>query len=221
MVGRMARRHAALRSTPGLAAFRLCILAELDPLTGGVPHPLRWGLLCGWERADARDEFCADGVRAFTQGADEAWGVALETVRVLQGDLWGWSPPTDGVERLARDEPLAIITYARLHARYVPRFTADNRRIVRGMAEDPAVAMKVGFGEHLLVRATFSLWRSQGDAVRFAYGADTFHNPVQRVSLDTPWGDSWFFARLRPLASSGTWHGHDPLAALRPAPAAA
>ena len=64
-------------------------------------------------------------------------------------------------------------------------------------------------------RATFSVWRTQGDTVRFAYGADAPHTPVQRTAQDVPWADGWFFTRFRPVATTGTWLGRDPLAAAR------
>lgn len=103
----MLRRHHALQATPGLITGRLFMAAELDTTAGGTPIPTRWGLLCGWEDADARDAFFRRGAPVFTTGATEAWGASLETVRVVQGDLGGWSPTVEGAERLARDEPLA------------------------------------------------------------------------------------------------------------------
>ena len=65
---------------------------------------------------------------------------------------------------------------------------------------------------HLAIaRSTFSLWRSQGDAVRFAYGEGE-HGPIQRQAQEADWGRDYFFARFRPVSSSGTWDGRDPLA---------
>jgi hypothetical protein len=74
--------------------------------------------------------------------------------------------------------------------------------------------MAIGLGEDPLVRATFSIWRSKGDVVRFAYEAGGVHDPIQRRSLESGWGGDYFFARLRPVASTGSWEGRDPLAGL-------
>lgn len=79
------------------------------------------------------------------------------------------------------------------------------------MTPDPGLAMMIGLLDHPLTRMTFSLWRSQGEMVRFAYGPDAIHNPVQRRALDVPWARDWFFARFRIREAAGTWHVRDPL----------
>lgn len=214
--GRAARRRwPALTAVPGLATARVFALADLDTTAGGTPTPTRWGLLCGWHDPAARDAFLAeDGVLApFVRRARESCTLALDTVRVTNGSFAGWTPSTEGVERLRPDEPVAVLTYGRIAPRHMPAFTRDNRRIVRELTGDPGHTWRLGLFDHLMARATFSLWRTQGDMVRFSYGADTLHKPVQRRALDVPWGHDWFFARFRPVASRGTWDGEDPLAA--------
>src|SRR5688572_29597717 len=85
--GRMLRRWRRHRNqflaTPGLVAARLHTTFEFESQFGGVPTPWRWALLCGWEDADARDEFLVDrsGPALFHAGADESWQVSLEPVR--------------------------------------------------------------------------------------------------------------------------------------------
>jgi hypothetical protein len=220
---RGARRHwPALEAAPGLAMARVFALADLDTLTGGTPTPTRWALLCGWEGAGARDAFLADGsaLAPLADGARESWSLRLDTVRVTDGSFGGWTPSTEHVERLSRDEPVAVMTYGRLKARYVPAFTRDNRRIVRELVGDRGHTWRLGLFDHPMARSTFSLWRTQGDMVRFSYGPQALHKPVQRRALAAPWAHHWFFARFRPLASTGTWGGVDPLAGLR-APAVA
>jgi hypothetical protein len=192
-------------------------LADLDPATGGTPTPTRWGLWCGWETAGARDAFLAGGraLAPFADGARESWSLGLDTVRVTEGSFAGWVPSTEGVERLSRHEPLAVLTYGHVKARYVWAFTRDNRRIVRELATNTGHTWRLGLFDHLMARATFSLWRTQGDMVRFSYGPGTLHKRVQRRSLAVPWSHDLFFARFRPVASSGTWGGVDPLAQVR------
>lgn len=216
MLRAMRRHRDALSGTPGLAEARICFTAELDTTTGGTPTPTRWGLLCGWEGGDARDEFLNDraGLHPFLAGARESWSVSLDTVRVVQGEWRGWRPTTEGVAPLAPDEPLMAMTYGKLRARYLPAFTWNNRKVVREVATNPGLVMRIGLADHPMVRCTFSLWRSQDDVVRFAYGRGV-HDPIQRRSLDVPWGGDWLFARFRPVASSGTWEERDPLAELR------
>ena len=216
MLRAMSHRRRSLAATPGLRASRVCFVADLDTVTGGTPRLTRWALLCGWESREARDEFLADdqALRPFVAGARETWSLSLDTVRVVQGDWQGWRPSTEGVAPLADDEPLVVMTYGMLRPRYLLTFHRHNRRIVRELAKNPGLVMRVGLGDHPMARCTFSLWRSQKDVMRFAYGAG-IHDPVQRRSLAAPWATNYFFARFRPVASHGTWEGRDPLAELR------
>lgn len=214
MLRAMVRHKERLDATPGLAAARLMFTAEMDPITGGRPTPTRWGLLCWWKSSEARDEFVDRGFAPFESGARESWSVSLDTVKVVMGELWGLRPSTAGVARLAPDEPLAVMTYGMLRARYAPAFTFQNRRIVRELQRNPAEVMRIGMAESPLARATFSLWRSQEAVMRFGYH-DGVHPPIQRHSLEVPWGHDYFFARFRPVASRGTHGGRDPLAELR------
>lgn len=207
------RRREGLERVPGLAVAKMFPTVELAPPTGGMPTPTRWAYLCGWDDDDARDEFFADPtpLASFLGPAREAWGVSLETVRVVNGEWNGWRPSTDDVEPLARDEPLAVMTYGRLRPRYVPTFMWNNAKAVRQVVKQPDLIKRVGLGDGVRIASTFSLWRSQGGVVRYAYGPGD-HKPIQRRSLDVPWGGDYFFARFRPLATSGRWDGADPLA---------
>ena len=216
MLRAMRRYRDHLKATAGLAVSGLFFTARFDSLTGGTPTPLKWGLLCGWETPAARDEFLDDreGLAPFVRGARESWSLSLDTVRVVEGEWHGWQPSPADAEPLARDEPVAVITYGRVRPRYMPAFHWNNRKVVREMNSNPANVMAIGLGEDPLVRATFSIWRSKGDVVRFAYEAGGVHDPIQRRSLEAGWGGDYFFARFRPVASSGTWGGRDPLAEL-------
>ncbi len=110
-LGRMAR----LGAPPGAAVARVFMLADLEPRTGGLVRPTRFGLFCGWESAAARDDFEPE---RFTRDARESWSVSLDTVRVRKGGLGGWVPDTEGVAPFARDEPALVMTHARLRARW-------------------------------------------------------------------------------------------------------
>jgi len=222
MLRAMRRYRPALDATPGLSAARICFTAELDTITGGTPTPMRWGLLCGWQSGEARDEFVDDATRLdpFLDGARESWRVSLDPVRVVQGEWRGWRPPTESVAPLLPDEPLVVMTYGMLRTRYLPTFAWNNLKVVRELATDPGLVMRLGLADHLMARCTISLWRSQADVMRFAYGPGV-HDPIQRRSLAVPWGADYFFARFRPVASSGTLEGRDPLAEVRPQTASA
>jgi hypothetical protein len=215
MLGRMRRGWDDLTTVPGLAAVRLFDLAGFDPVLGGTPNPAKWGLLCAWRDGASRDAFLADGkrLRPLLLGAEESWNVSLETVRTK--DSWhGWSLPGGGPRRFDADEPALVMTYGTVRPRHLAEFTWQNRRIARSQVGAPGLVMRFGMTDHLYNRSTFSLWRTERNAIDFAYGS-TPHSEVQKVARRTPWADDFFFARFRPLASSGTWEGRDLLAELR------
>jgi hypothetical protein len=214
MLRAMGRHRERLETTPGIAASRLFFTARFDSLTGGTPTPTTWGLLCGWSAPEARGEFLEEPGRLapFARGAREVWSVSLNTARVVQGEWRGWQPSSAGIKPLAKDEPVAVITYGRVRPRYLPAFHWENRKAVREMNASHGNVMGIGLGDDPLARATFSIWRSKGDVMRFAYDTQGIHDPIQRRSLANGWGGDYFFARFRPVASSGTWGGRDPLA---------
>ena len=217
MLRTMRRERRRLARRDGLAACRLFYTVEFEPRTGGIPTPTRWALFCAWRDPEARDEFVADdgALEPFAGPAKESWSVSLETVRVMMGQWRGWCPPTDDVEALRSDEPVAVITYGRLRPRYVPAFFWNNRKAVRDALRQPGLVAMLGMGDHPQVASTFSLWRSKGDVVRFAYGGGAAHRPIQRRSLDEDWARDDFFARFRPLTARGSWDGREPLAMAR------
>ena len=216
MLRRMRRMRNELDSAPGLVAGHLFATSNFWPATGGYLTPRRWALLCAFEDDEALAAFEASRlVAAFTDGARESWRVTLEPTRVVNGSWRGWCPPTEGVEPLARDEPVGVMTYGILRPRYVPTFIRHNRRVVAASMKQEGLIARLGLQDTALTASTFSIWRTPGDVTRFAYGADTVHKPVIRPSLDTPWGNAYFFARFRLRDSDGAWAGRDPVAEAR------
>jgi hypothetical protein len=217
----MRRHRMELETTPGLGAAHLFFTLDSSTVTGGKPTPRRWALLCGWDQDEAHDEFLAGSgaLEAFLSEALETWRVRLEPVRVVDGSWRGWKPSTEGVRPLADDEPLIVMTYGLLRPRYVPAFLRSNRRALAQALEQPGMLAWLGLSDTVRTASTFSIWRSLADVQRYAYGKGA-HQPVARHSKRVPWADDYFFARFRPLGSSGTWSGRDPVAeALAAAPA--
>lgn len=214
MLGRMRRAWDDLTARPGLEAVRLFALADLDPVLGGTPRLSRWGLLCLWRDERSRGEFLGEGagLRPLIAGAQESCHLALETMKTK--DSWcGWSLPREHHQRFAEDEPALVMTHARLRPGHLGDFTWHNARIVRSQAGAPGLLTRMAMFDSPMVRATLSLWRTERDAIEFAYRSAP-HAAVQKLARRTPWADDFFFARFRVLGYSGTWGGRDLLAGL-------
>jgi hypothetical protein len=213
----LARRRRELAQTPGLAAARVLITAELSTIPALVGLDLGClALICAWNEDSGFHEFLADSpvLRTFERGSTEQWHVGLQPVNVLEGNWNGWTPVTDGVEPLAADEPMFVLTWATLCGRQALPFSSfwrANARAVGHVKRQPGLLASVALGKSPRSASTFSLWRSAADARRYAYEAGD-HQPVIRPSIETPWTKDRFFARLRPLTSSGSWNGRDPVA---------
>jgi hypothetical protein len=216
---RLPRLQRRLRGTPGLVAGHVFATANFWPLTMGYPTLRRYALLTAFEDEGAIDEFeGSEAARAFTGPALESWRLTLEPTTVMNGSWRGWRPSTDEVAPLTGDEPLAVMTYGVLRPRYAAKFAVWNRRVIAASMNQEGQILRLALFDRPLSVCTFSVWRSKGHAMRFAYGADTLHKSVIRPWLDTPWGVDNFFARFRIRDSVGTCGGLDPLADARPGP---
>jgi len=87
--------------------------------------------------------------------------------------------------------------------------------VAERLLEEPELIKSVGIGEApLLCIGTLSLWHSLPAITAFAYGPAP-HIEVVRRTRQEQWYSEEFFARLRPVASVGTWDGVNPLPGLQ------
>jgi hypothetical protein len=178
----------------------------------------RWALWAVWEDEDALGEFLARSpvTERWRARAAESWHVRLAP-GTWHG-AWGGRDPLAGAERraLADDEPVAILTRAKVRARRLRAFYGAIAPPAGDLRARPGLLASVGIGEWPVARqATFSVWRSVADATGYAYGRDAHRDVVARTRREG-WYAEELFARFRPHGSDGAWNGADPLAALTP-----
>lgn len=203
---RRERRHGL---PPGLGPAAICRTGRFSKRVSQRPTLLRWALMCCWDDPGAAGRFAAESplLAALTEPADESWHLQLEPVRI-RGAWRGWEGPGTLGKRLAADEPAVAMISGLVPPRLLPRFVRSNARVVSQLDGDPDAIVSLALHDTALTMTSFSIWRTTDAMNRFAYGAGTTH---RRVMDATPDFDNRFFARFRPIASSGTWRGRDPL----------
>jgi hypothetical protein len=179
------------------------------------PDLSRYGLLAVWESVEASAAFLADAplMRSYREHAAEAWSVTMLTLQTHGG--WSGRNPFGGaVVPLATESPVAVLTRASIRPSRLRAFWRAVPATSERLAAAPGLLASVGTGEVPFVRpATFSVWRSERAMLTFAYGSSE-HRDVIRRRRDEGWYSEELFARFLPVASEGTWNGHDPLAGL-------
>jgi hypothetical protein len=210
-------RRDELERTPGLVAGALFLTADFwtVPIPGPKATLRRNALFCCWEDEDALDTFLRESpvFDAFKRDAGETWHVRLEPAGITEGRWREWPADTSEIVPVADDEPVCVMTYGRVRPRHWLTFWSANARVVGYANEQPGMLALLGMADRIGVASTFSFWRSTREAKRFAYGRGT-HAPIVAPSRTVPWFDDRFFARFRPLQTSGTLDGRDPLADL-------
>lgn len=209
---RTLRRHSGARFVRLLGTGRGAQMARSADLS-------RWAIFATWDDRSTLDRFLARDDLPPRPGVAERYDVVLEPI-AAHGSWDGVDPTGSGVGSragVATDHarsrvggPVAVLTRATVRWRRVPAFLRAVPPVDDAVAVADGLWATVGIGELPVGRqATFSLWRDAEAVRRFAYAGDEHADVIRRTRDEGWYGEEWF-ARFRPIASSGTWDGVDP-----------
>ncbi|HEV2068456.1 MAG TPA: hypothetical protein VGR26_01535, partial [Acidimicrobiales bacterium] len=166
MADLVARRR-ALEATPGLRFARRLGTGKGSAMGFGGDLR-RWATFAVWDDDEALDAFLSSSPVAarWAEHAEETWSVRLAPlsahgswggVAVLAG-MAGETPPA--ADR-GPDEPVAVLTRARIRVRHWPAFYRSVPAVDDHFRRSPGILAALGIGEAPVgLQATFSLWRS-------------------------------------------------------------
>ncbi|GAA4427118.1 hypothetical protein GCM10023188_09860 [Pontibacter saemangeumensis] len=181
------------------------------------PNFRRYGLLCTWETEAAADFFLLHSpyMQAYQQHTDELWTVKL--LPYQQHGQWdGKEPFAPVLSEKYSQGPIAVLTRASVNWWRLPAFSRFGVRTSKSLDAAEGLYCSIGLGELPFVRqATFSVWESVEAMKAFAY-KDPQHQEVMRRTRAENWYSEELFARFRPISSTGTWDGQDPLQEVLP-----
>ena len=150
-------------------------------------------------------------MKSIQRRAEEVWTVHMRPVR--WHGKWGGRDPFATMTPVSAAEtgPWIILTRATIYPTKVRAFLSAVPSVAEQLLQQADLINSVGVGEApLLYQATLSLWRTLPAVTSFAYSRDR-HADVVRRTRQEGWYREELFARFRPVASSGTWDGVDPL----------
>lgn len=199
---RSARRR--LPATPGL------VFAKAMPFIGsgasagfggGLPALRQQVLLTAWRKATDFERFLDQppAQRLATEARHSSW--SLFDVVSTRGTHYGTAPLSSC--EMVGDGPFAALTLGRVQLRSLPRFLREGVRLGSFTRQAPGLVSAVSAGWPLTGNCTVSIWESEQDMLRFAYGdveghGDTVRRrpPILTEQLD---------ARLRVRRLEGGW----------------
>ena len=160
---------------------------------GGLPALRRQVLLTAWREATDFERFLGQPlVHSLATEARESWWSLFDVVSTL-GTHYG-SAPLSTCET-ATDGPFASLTLGRVRFSSLPRFLREGVRLGSFTHDAQGLVSAVSAGWPPTGNCTVSIWESEQDMLRFAYGDAEGHGDT--VRRDPPILTEQLNARLR------------------------
>jgi hypothetical protein len=194
---------------PGLRYAETTVTAPLGESILPTPSFGRAGMIASWDDEASLDAFEAESplAKRFANG----WQARLQPLHVFGAWPEMAGLPEKGLP-VEDSEPVAVLTLGKLRLQRVVPFLKASAKAEGEVLSAPGVLASIGLARPPRFVATFSLWRSAAEMRGYAQRPGGAHPAATRVHAEKPFHHQSAFVRFRPLASSGSWDGHDPLA---------
>ncbi len=209
---------AALRSRPDpdmIDGLRYAETWLMSPLRKGLlPLPEIRGvaLIAAWDDDQSLDRFLS---HPLAKPYEQGWRARFEPVRTV--GAWPGLPDLPRRERPTEDQPVAVLTMARMRLTRIRAFAAAAAPAEREALHHPAFLEGASLMHPPNLISTFTLWRTAREMRQYAVGSyPGGHVRAMKKHEERVFHHETVFVRLRPYAVEGRWNGRNPLDTLEP-----
>lgn len=195
-----------------VAGLRSANVGLAAPLRTGLVPKLsrRVGLVAFWDDDDALDAFESSHPTALALAA--GFRMRLAPLRAF-GSWPGLDADVPKSRRVDYDGPAAVLTLARTRMSQIVRFLNTSGKAEAATANAPGLLWATALARPPFF-ATCSLWDNAESIARYAFDdAQGAHPLAIAAGRAKPFHHEEAFVRFRPVASSGSLDGGNPLAA--------
>lgn len=203
--GQMGKAPRKLEEVPGLEFSKLMGSGGKNGFSK-ILNVNVYALHCVWESEFAAANFFerSDIFSEFKNRATDVFTIYMKATKAH--GLWDGSNPYQ-TEKLSPSGTIAVITRARIKAKYLLRFWRYVPSLGKKVNQAAGSIFSIGIGEYpWFMQATFSIWESM-DAMRaYAYGSP-HHMEVVKKTRELGWYSEELFANFIPYKTEGSWEG--------------
>lgn len=169
-----------------------------------------YALICVWDKEDSAIDFFKSRLyQKLIKQSIEKWTLYLQAFQAH--GFWDTKSPFHLFPKIKDDDPIAVITRARIKPKFLFQFWKNVPKVSRSTDTAKGRIFSVGIGElPLVMQATFSIWENMTVMHDYAY-KNQYHKEVVEKTRKLGWYSEELFARFRILKSEGKWNGKNPL----------
>lgn len=192
------------RGVPGLRHAECLVGMTLGApiVSPGRMRLTRLAMVATWEDEAALDAFLADHPLGRRMAA--GWHVRLEFLR-RWGRVAEFADLPVTAARTEPDEPVVVVTLARMRLLELPRFLRWGRPVERQVRDHPGTTVAMAAMRPVRTVATFTIWRSAREMTAMVFGQPERHVAAMAERDRRDFHHEFTTLRFRPLSEHGTW----------------